>query len=219
MSLISDALKRTQQNAASGGPLPSRPPTAVPRATGNLRMANVTTPAPRSTVARVPRYLHLILLLGALLLLGAGGFGYWWLRTITATPPRADVVAVPAPVPVSAPSPAAITPAVTAPLEKLAASISSPLPTPSSSSKEVAPPPKEEPKPEPKPTVAAPLPPRPLPRLQLQGVTVHAGVREALINGQTVVVGDVIDEARVLAIEPRLVRLEFEGREFVVRLP
>lgn len=213
MSLISDALKRTQQNTAARAPSP-RPQPVQGGPAGNLRLATVTHGAPHQMAAEKPRYGAIVVLLGVLVVLAAGGFGYLQLRPLFAERARAisEITAPPKPA-------ATITPTVTAPLEKLVASSPSPVPTAQPVRVDV---PKVEspvsapPKPEPKP-----IPPavRPLPKLVLQGVTVQGGLREALIDGQAVVVGDVIEEARVLVIEPRSVKMQFDGREFVLRLP
>jgi hypothetical protein len=57
------------------------------------------------------------------------------------------------------------------------------------------------------------------PTLALQGITTQGAVREALINGESVREGDNIDGARVLAIESRRVRLQFAGKEIILRMP
>ena len=43
--------------------------------------------------------------------------------------------------------------------------------------------------------------------------------REAVINGVSLHVGDDLDGARVTAIDTRSVRLQFGGREILLRLP
>jgi hypothetical protein len=68
-------------------------------------------------------------------------------------------------------------------------------------------------------TGAAALPPPEPPKLILQGITSAGDSREAMINGVTVTEGEEIDGARVIAIESRRVRLEFAGRELVLRMP
>lgn len=60
--------------------------------------------------------------------------------------------------------------------------------------------------------------PRPMPKLTLQGVTVQAGIREALINGQTLQIGEEIEGARVTAIEKDRIKVLFDGREVVLPL-
>jgi hypothetical protein len=89
---------------------------------------------------------------------------------------------------------------------------------------EPAPPVVETPKPEPPPApVAAPAPepvkpPREVPTLTLQGITRDKSGYEALINSWNVRVGDEIEGARVTAIENGVVKLDFDGREIVLRL-
>jgi hypothetical protein len=68
-------------------------------------------------------------------------------------------------------------------------------------------------------TVASAQPAPELPKLVLQGITGQGNVYEAMINGYTVHEGEEIEGARVLVIEARRVKLEFAGREFVLRLP
>jgi hypothetical protein len=78
----------------------------------------------------------------------------------------------------------------------------------------------EKTEPTPPPALPAP-PPTPEPEppvLKLQGTTVHAGLREAMINGQNLRVGDEIDGARVVAIELRRVRLQWRDRELSLRM-
>jgi hypothetical protein len=65
---------------------------------------------------------------------------------------------------------------------------------------------------------AKPPAPEP-PKLVLQGITSGGGAREAMINGINVHEGDDVDGARVVAIEPRRVKLQFGDRELLVRLP
>lgn len=63
-----------------------------------------------------------------------------------------------------------------------------------------------------------PAAPRP-PALVLYGIGVTGGAPEAVINGQTVREGDVIEGAHVTAIKDQYVKLRFAGRDFVLRLP
>lgn len=69
----------------------------------------------------------------------------------------------------------------------------------------------------PVPATAAPEP-SPLPALQLQGVSRFNGVYEAMINGFTLRVGEEVEGARVVVIEPRLVRLTYRGETVELRL-
>ncbi len=71
-------------------------------------------------------------------------------------------------------------------------------------------------------TVATPVAsvPEPEPvKLVLQGVTIAGGTREAMINGMTVQEGESVEDAVVVAIESRRVRLNRGGREQVLRMP
>jgi hypothetical protein len=65
----------------------------------------------------------------------------------------------------------------------------------------------------PKPSPAEP------PKLVLQGITFAADGNEAMINGVSLRQGEDIEGALVTTIERRAVRLDFHGREIVLRLP
>jgi hypothetical protein len=65
---------------------------------------------------------------------------------------------------------------------------------------------------------AAPAPPEP-PKFVLQGITSAKDGSEAMINGLTVREGEEIEGARVAAIDHRTVKLDWNGREIVLRLP
>jgi hypothetical protein len=58
-----------------------------------------------------------------------------------------------------------------------------------------------------------------LPKLVLQGITYAKDGSDAMINDQTVHEGDDIEGARVVTIENRRVKLDFNGREITLRLP
>lgn len=65
----------------------------------------------------------------------------------------------------------------------------------------------------------APAPQREAPKLVLQGITIDGAVREAMINGYNLREGEDIDGVHVMAIESRRVKLQFDGREIVLRIP
>jgi hypothetical protein len=58
-----------------------------------------------------------------------------------------------------------------------------------------------------------------MPKLVLQGITYAKDGSDAMINDQTVHEGDEIEGARVVTIENRRVKLDFNGREITLRLP
>jgi hypothetical protein len=58
-----------------------------------------------------------------------------------------------------------------------------------------------------------------LPKLVLQGITYAKDGSDAMINDQTVHEGDEIEGAKVVTIESRRVKLDFNGREISLRLP
>ena len=65
------------------------------------------------------------------------------------------------------------------------------------------------------------VPPVPIPdppKLALQGTTIEAGLKEAMINGQSLKVGDEIEDARIVSIEYRRVKLQWRDRELVLRM-
>ena len=66
---------------------------------------------------------------------------------------------------------------------------------------------------------APPLPPREPPKLTLQGIMSEGQDREAVISGISVRVGEIVEGAKVLAIDSKTVRLDFQGSEIVLRLP
>ena len=57
------------------------------------------------------------------------------------------------------------------------------------------------------------------PKLVLQGITYAKDGSDAMINNQTVHEGDDIEGARVVTIENRRVKLDFNGHEITLRLP
>jgi hypothetical protein len=73
----------------------------------------------------------------------------------------------------------------------------------------------------PPPVRAAPAPPpRPHPPpLKLQGIYYRPSNPSAIINSRTVFVGGRIGDARVVAIEPERVRIEWHGQTNVLTLP
>lgn len=66
---------------------------------------------------------------------------------------------------------------------------------------------------------AAPKPPPEPPKMVLQGITFATDGSEAMINGISLRQGEDIEGARITTIERRAVRLDFGGREIVLRLP
>ena len=61
-------------------------------------------------------------------------------------------------------------------------------------------------------------PPVELPKLTLQGILMDSRSREAMINDISVKEGEDIDGAKVISIERKLVKLQFAGREIVLRI-
>ena len=200
MSLISDALKRTQANTTP----PPRPP----------RPSIAAAPVVRGVVPhRAPEKSNnvlILVLLGVIVVVGVGALGLWQLYSMFAANAKAvaqvsTMEATPsAPIPKATPKPpepVAPSPAIPDQVKEVMRAAQADAPK----VERVAPPPT--------PTPAPPPPPKELPKLVLQGVTIHGGLREALINGQTVAVGDEVDGAKVVAIEQNKVKLKFDGRD------
>jgi hypothetical protein len=123
------------------------------------------------------------------------GFLFWTQhRQAVPMPPPAPVI-VAKPIPVDEALVAQVVEKLKA--EKLAA------PAPTQTVAVATPPPEPEPQP---------------PTLKLQGTTVQAGLKEAMINGQNVRVGDTIEGAQVTSIAYRRVTLQWRGRELSLRL-
>jgi hypothetical protein len=66
--------------------------------------------------------------------------------------------------------------------------------------------------------VAAPSPVPEPPKLKLQGTTIENGLKEALINGQNLRIGDEIEGARLVEIEYRRVKLQWRDQELALRM-
>lgn len=63
------------------------------------------------------------------------------------------------------------------------------------------------------PAVMAPRPLTAIPNFSLSGVVVSSPDSYCLINGKVVKVGEEIDGARLIAVSPSLVTLEYEGKQ------
>lgn len=73
-----------------------------------------------------------------------------------------------------------------------------------------------------KPQVAAratPPPPTNVPSFKFQGMTLRGANPSALINGRTYFIGDLVGEAKVLAIETNQAVLEWRGTKVVLPAP
>jgi hypothetical protein len=209
MSLIGDALKRTQQNT---GPRPPRTP-MTHRPPG---MAGSAAPTGTTRNALV------VVLVGIIVVGGGALFGLWRLYSMFAANAKnveqVTTMETPhPPPPKEAPKPKPAEPLAPPPIPDevkvavRAAQVEPPKPKPEPV---VAPAP--APKPPSSPPPSPPVPPREFPKLILQGVTISGGLREALISGQVVAVGDEVEGAKVIAIERQKVTLKFDGREFTL---
>lgn len=207
MSLINEALKRTRDAAEQPGA--AREPQSIE----SYRFSA----APDKTVSQLRTVLWVA---GIALLLVVGGFGIYVMKFLAA-PPSSELVAEighPAPPP---PKPEEI------PADILAKT-QPPMAPPNPASALALPPAAHSapvaavaPEPAPVPAVIpAPVPTAPeVPKLVLQGITSNGKTREALINGLELNVGDEVEGATILAIEARVVKLKFGGKEISLRMP
>jgi hypothetical protein len=67
--------------------------------------------------------------------------------------------------------------------------------------------------------VQFPAPPTNPPALKLQGVTIRDATRSALINGRTYFIGNMVGEAKVIAIETNHAILDWRGTQLVLPAP
>jgi hypothetical protein len=58
-----------------------------------------------------------------------------------------------------------------------------------------------------------------IPRFKLQGITIRAATRSALIDGRTYFAGDYVQDAKVTSIETNTVLLEWRGVNVVLQAP
>jgi len=149
------------------------------------------------------RRLHVPALL--LLLAAAAGGGFLIARALRPAPPLATpttTAPTPAPAPVTVRQ---LAPPAPLPPETVAPAVSG-LPR-------AADPPAAR---APVPTPEAAAPPKAAPEFALQAVADQDGHPVAIVNGQLVRVGDLVDGARVLRIDPEEVELEQGGRRLVL---
>ncbi|HVM59623.1 MAG TPA: general secretion pathway protein GspB [Verrucomicrobiae bacterium] len=208
MSLINDALKRTQdaayQAAQTPPPLPTRcQPSDAANTQGVKRILLVMGGS-----AAVILVGFIVLILWLVPRIRSVGNSLTPATEVSVTEPKpAKTVTPPAPKVEAPAKPAVALPAAPAP------STPAPAQTDSKASEEqIVAKVMERIKTE-QPAVPPP------PKLALQGITYAPNSRDAMINGVTVQEGDVIEGARVVTIENRRVALDFHGQEIVLRLP
>lgn len=137
-----------------------------------------------------------------LLLAAAGGGGFLIARATRPAPPAPAPAAAPSAPPVTA---KALAPPVPLPPETATVPVPTVLPgAPSASATPVAP----------APEVTAPA--AAAPAFALQAVADQDGHPVAIVNGQLVRVGDLVDGARVVRIHPEEVELDQGGRRLVL---
>jgi hypothetical protein len=142
-----------------------------------------------------------------LLLAAAGGGGFLIARATRPAPPAGPSAALPA---TAAPTAAPATVRQLAPPAPLPPE----SPAPALSGLPRAAEPLTPAAPAPAPEAAAP--PRAAPAFALEAVADQDGHPVAIVNGQLVRVGDLVDGARVLRIDPEEVELEKDGRRLVL---
>lgn len=217
MSLINDAIKRANQ-ANKDRQAPGN--TAAP-APADMQ----TVEAPRSQPAGgsmtsmllIAGIVVFVLLGGSLLFLSMSGSR----SNEESTGPLVSETVPSSPASSSVPQPEE-SPAVTpAPAESLVAdALQNPVPPPTTTAP-VAPPGIASPATAPviaASPLAQPAGPRPFPELKLQGIYYRLRDPSVMINGQTLEIGDLVENARVIRIERKEVTLELDGQQKVLRL-
>jgi hypothetical protein len=217
MSLINDAIKRANQANKD------RQPPGNPAAPSPAEMQTVETSRSQpvggsmTSMLLIAGIVVFVLLGGSLLFLSMSG------NRSNEAPVQSPVVATEPPSPANTPVPEpgeslALTPA---PMESpVADALQNPVPPPSTTlpgqtaaavAPLTAPPIVGSP-------LAQPAGPRPFPELKLQGIYYRLRDPSVMINGQTLEIGDVVENARVIRIERKEVTLELDGQQKVLRL-
>ena len=223
MSLISDALKLTQETHSQQAAAPPETKVEAPP----LLPVAPPAPDPAPVAAASPALLMKIIVAAGvgivfLALILASLAYHIWHKSITAhtiaiqTPPKSQPAAIAKPAAPTAPPPLHHTepaieqvakfPIAAPPLtaehqparptgERVAATLANPANSQAS------------------PNPVAP------PKLVLQGILLASQSREAMINGDLYKEGDNIDGARIVSIERGLVKIEFAGNEIILRIP
>lgn len=219
MSLINDAIKqanKANKDRASSAPAPGTLPT-----TGMQTTEPRTAPASAASMTGtylVAGIVLFVLLGGTLLFLAmrnvddGGPPDQTQLSSPAPSAPPASAVTAPTPAPASAAQPTL--PAATAPAKQSVAA----GPTPAAETPAVLPaatptlPPPTADKP------ASPSGPRPFPELKLQGIYYRIKDPSVMINGKTLMIGDLISDVTVTRIERKEVTVELDGQQKVLRL-
>ena len=237
MSLITDALKMTQEAEAQAQP-PAETKLETP-----VAPPVITDPPPPALEAAPPPVLALKVIIAAslgfvlLVVILVPVISWGWHKHTAARPPvvphltpavpsapAAAVVAQPV-VPLPPPAPAELhhrEPAIEQ-VDKFAAApapvvapVEPPKALPPAPALHVAAPPVRSSK-----FISTPLTPVPAgepPKLTLQGLLIDRQSREAMVNGFLVKEGDEVDGARVMVIEKQQIRFRWGGQEIVLRM-
>ena len=220
MSLINDAIKqanKANKDRASATPAPGTPPTAGMQ-TAELR----STPATGGSMTGmflIAGIVLFVLLGGSLLFLGmrssvvdeSEAVSKAPSPAVAATPPANQITLAPEPAAASQPAPTTIskpptqspstpptltTPPATAAPQATQATATAPAPE----------------------VPAKPAGPRPFPELKLQGIYFRIKDPSVMINGKTLMIGDLVADVTVLKIERKDVTVELDGQQKVLRL-
>jgi hypothetical protein len=218
MSLINDAIKRANQ-ANKDRQAPGNPAAPSP-----AEMQSVDTPRSQpaggslTSMLLIAGIVVFVLLGGSLLFLSLSGD-----RSSGGASTESVVSEMEPPVPVPTPvtQPDESLAVMPVPAESLVAdALQNPVPAPSTTAPVDAASAATSPAP---PTiapgpVAQPAGPRPFPELKLQGIYYRLRDPSVMINGQTLEIGDLVEDARVIRIERKEVTLELDGQQKVLRL-
>lgn len=198
MSLINDAIKQAHKANKE------RTPPSVPATAGMQSADSRPRPAAGGSMSGmliIAGIVVFVLLGGALLFLSLRDTpltpNHESPPTTSAAPPATSVADSPAPNPPPAAEPI---PRV----DPTASALSNPVPAPDAATVN--------------PVPAASPGPRPFPELKLQGIYYRLTDPSVMINGKALMIGDLIEEARVIKIERKEVTLELDGQQKVLRL-
>lgn len=208
MSLINDAIKKANQVNKERTPADPSPGASVTAGMQSADARHHPVPAGSMPAVLIVAGIVVFVLLGGTLL-------FLSLRDSplttdlddaparTSVPAVAPAVSSPAPEPMPAVNPGPR-------FDPIASVMTNPVPTPVTGLPPVvaatpAPP-------------AVPAGPRPFPELKLQGIYYRLSAPSVMISGKTLMIGDIIADARVIQIERKEVTLELDGQQKVLRL-
>ena len=222
MSLISDALKLTQETHSQHAAVPPETKIEAPP----LLPVAPAAPDPAPAAAGSPALLMKVIVAAGVgivvlaLVLAALVYHIWHKSVPTHNianqpPPKTQPTAIAKPA--ATPAPAALRHTEPA-IDQVAKFPAAPPPAADQRPARPAGEPNAGPPANPASSQASPTPVAP-PKLVLQGILLASQSREAMINGDLYKEGDIIDGARIVSIERGLVKIEFAGSEIILRIP